>query len=85
MRTRPYHQLFSSAIATLACPLRPQADVHLLRAPYGVSGHWPPFTHRDESYSQTLPHAYICTEHSSRKVTILVLLDEVEKSQEVEW
>ncbi len=63
---------------------RPKLICKLFRAPYRIPGHWPPFAYRDEPYPQALPHAHIRTKYCRREVKILVLLDEVTESQEVE-
>jgi hypothetical protein len=55
-----------------------------VRAPYRVPGHWPSFAYRDKPYTQALPHAHIRTKQRGREVTILVLFDEVAKSQKIE-
>lgn len=55
------------------------------RSPQWVPSHWSTFADWDSTNTKTLPNENICTKHSCRKVTILVFLDEVEKSQEINW
>lgn len=55
------------------------------RAPQRIPSYWASSANRYEPNAKALPHENIRTKHSRRQIKVLVLFDEIEEGQKVEW
>ena len=55
------------------------------RSSHRIPGHWPPSAVGGKPSAKAVQDENLCTKHRGRKVSFLVLLNEVAKGQEGEW